>query len=343
VDATPRTPNSARWQELVPPYQQPRVTASAWQLANTLLPLAACWVAAYRLLEVSYALSLLCCLLATGLVVRVYIFQHDCGHGSFFKSTPANDVLGSLLGLLTLMPYFRWRHDHSLHHAASGNLKKRGAGDVWTLTVAEYRARTPWGRFAYRLYRHPLVLFGVGPGFLFLIWQRFTDWTVSRREIGSVYGTNLAVAAAVVGMGHWLGYARFLAVQLPITLMASAIAVWLFYMQHQFPETYWATPPEWDYAQSALRGASWYRLPKVLQWFTGNIGIHHIHHLSPKIPNYELQRCLDENPVFQHPGVVTFWAGFRCANLKLWDEERQRLVGFAEAERASEPLARSAA
>ena len=337
---------STRWQDIVVRYQRPTLAKSGWQMANTLIPFVACWALAYRLLDVSRLASFGACILATGFLVRIYILQHDCGHASFFKSVRANDVLGSVLGVFTLMPYFRWRHDHALHHATSGNLAKRGAGDVWVMTIREYQAATPRERLMYRAYRNAIVLFVLAPFALFVVWQRFTDWTVSRKEVWSVYGTNLALVVLVALGGTALGWGKFLAVQLPITWMGSTIAVWLFYMQHQFETTYWSPGEEWDYFTSATRGASWYKLPKVLQWFTGNIGIHHIHHLSPKIPNYELQRCMDENALFQNPGVVPFLAGFHCAFRKIWDEESRRLVTWGEADKimARAPVeARSAA
>jgi omega-6 fatty acid desaturase (delta-12 desaturase) len=322
------------WQRVVARYQRPTLPKSGWQLASTLLPFGACWVSAYRLLDVSRLASLACCVLATGFLLRIYIIQHDCGHGSFFRNARANDVLGSMLGVITLLPYFRWRYDHAVHHAASSNLARRGTGDVWTMTVREYVAAGWRERLKYRLFRNPLVLFGLGPFFLFVVWQRCSYWTRPRcrKERLSVHGTNLALAIAVIVGCHAAGWRAFFAIHGSVTLMGSTIAVWLFYVQHQFEGTYWASPPEWDFRASALRGASWYRLPRVLQWFTGSIGIHHIHHLSPKIPNYELQRCLDENPMFQGATPVTLSSALRCASLRLWDEDRGRLVGWRELE-----------
>jgi omega-6 fatty acid desaturase (delta-12 desaturase) len=319
------------WRAIVARYQQPSLPKSLWQLTNSLLPFVTCWALAYRSLATSNLASLGFCLLATGFLVRLYIIQHDCGHRSFFKSARANDALGSCLGIITLLPYFRWRFDHGIHHATSGNLAKRGTGDVDTMTVREFRAAAPYVRLKYRLLRSPFVLFGLGPFLLFVVWQRFTDWTRTRREALSVRATNVAIAVVCGLAGHFLGWGKFLTVQGCITLLGSTVAVWLFYVQHQFEDAYWVTPENWDHADSALAGASWYKLPKVLQWFTGNIGIHHIHHLSPKIPNYELQRCLDENPAFQNAPVITLWGSLRCTSLKIFDENKQKLVTWQDA------------
>ena len=319
------------WRTVVTGYQQPSRLKSGWQLLNTLVPFAVCWTMAYRLLGSHRALSFAFCVLATGFLLRIYIIQHDCGHRSFFKSAVVNDALGCALGVVTLLPYFRWRYDHAVHHAASGNLGRRGTGDVWTMTVREYAAADARARLRYRLVRSPLVLFGLGPLFLFVVWQRFTDWTRTARETFSVRATNVAIAGVVGLAGHFLGWAAFFAVQGPITWMGSTIAVWLFYVQHQFERTYWARPEEWDHATSAVAGASWLKLPALLRWFTGNIGVHHVHHLSPKIPNYELQRCVDENPMLQSANAVTLWEGLRSVSLKVWDEDSRRLLTWREA------------
>jgi omega-6 fatty acid desaturase (delta-12 desaturase) len=322
--------DSAAWQTLVTPYQRASTRKALWQLANTLVPFGLSWGLAVRLLDVSRALSLASCVLATGFLLRIYIIQHDCGHRSFFPDRRANDALGCLLGVVTLLPYFRWRHDHAIHHASGSHLDRRGTGDIWLMTLREYTAATPMQRARYRAFRNPLVLFGLGPLALFVVWQRMTGWTRTRREAASVRATNAAIAGALWLGGHCLGWRTFLAVQGPITWMGSTIAVWLFYIQHQFDDTYWAAPPDWDFATAAMRGASWYRLPAVLQWFTGNIGIHHIHHLSPKIPNYELPRCLEDNAAFRTVPTVTLLQGFRAATLKVWDEDGKRLMTWRE-------------
>jgi omega-6 fatty acid desaturase (delta-12 desaturase) len=272
--------------------------------------------------------------------MRIFVIQHDCGHGSFFKSRKANDYLGSVCGILTLTPYYYWRKSHAIHHATASNLAERGVGDVYTMTVNEYLRQSKWGRLKYRLYRHPLTLFVLAPTVLFFIIYRFPhpeskSW---KRERASVWWTNLALAMLVVALSLTLGFKEFLLIYLPITLLGATVGTWLFFVQHQFEDTYWAKEGEWDYTLAALRGSSYYKLPKVLQWFTGNIGFHHIHHLSPRIPNYLLQKCHEENPVFQQVVVLTLWSSFRTVFLSLWDEEQGRLVSFGHLKSIRLPL-----
>lgn len=317
-----------RWQDLVARYQQPHLGRSLWQVINSFGPFCVVWGVMYWSLSVSYWLTLALAFPAAGLLMRVFIILHDCGHGSFFKSSTANDFLGSLCGVLTMTPYFRWRHDHAVHHASSGDLERRGTGDVKTLTVNEYLA-LPWlKKLGYQIYRHPLVLFGLAPGPLFILAQRLAGRHTGRRERFSVHWTNAMIVATLAAVGLLLGFRETVLVQLPITLLASSAGVWLFYVQHQFEDTYWEHHPDWQYAIAALQGSSYYKLPKVLQWFTGNIGLHHIHHLSPKIPNYNLQKCHDDNPLLQQVTVVTLWESLKTIPLKLWDEEERRLVSF---------------
>jgi omega-6 fatty acid desaturase (delta-12 desaturase) len=264
--------------------------------------------------------------------VRIFIIQHDCGHGSFFKSRQANDYLGSACSLFTLTPYLYWRKGHAIHHASAGNLEHRGVGDVYTMTVKEYLAQSPWGRLKYRFYRHPLVLFMLAPALLFFILYRFPDPRAKalKREQASVWWTNLAIGVVVAALSLTIGWQAFLLVHLPITLLAATLGTWLFFVQHQFEDTYWAKEGEWDYTLAALQGSSYYKLPLVLQWFTGNIGFHHIHHLSPRIPNYLLQRCHEENPLFQQVVVLTLGSSFKTIFLSLWDEDQRRLVSFGQ-------------
>ena len=317
------------WQALVAPYQKSHAWRSVWEVVNTFVPFVVCWYAAYRALDVSYALTLALCVVTAGFLIRIFIILHDCGHGSFFKSMRANDWLGVAAGILTLTPYFQWRHDHALHHAGAGDLERRGVGDVWTLTVKEYQALSRWRRLAYRAYRHPLVMFGLGPTYLFLIAHRFVAPTsTGRRERQGVHLTNLAALAIAAGLAWLIGWQAVLSVHLPVVIISSTVGVWLFYVQHQFEDTYWEHHPDWKYAAAALQGSSYYKLPKLLQWFTGNIGLHHIHHLSPRIPNYNLQRCYDANPLLRQVTVVTFWESLKTMSLKLWDEDRHMLVGF---------------
>jgi omega-6 fatty acid desaturase (delta-12 desaturase) len=321
------------WQDLVKKYQVSDNWRSAWQIANSVVPYVATWYLMYLSLSVSYWLTLLLAPLAAGFMTRIFIIFHDCGHGAFFKSAKANHVVGTVCGILTHTPYFQWTREHAIHHASSGDLSRRGVGDVTTLTVKEYLALSKWGRLKYRLYRNPLVLLGVGPHFIFLFWQRFTGKHSGRRERNNVYVTNLGLLA-IYGLLWWaIGLKALLMISAPIVIIAGAAGVWLFYVQHQYEETYWRDRGEWDYATSALLGSSYYKLPRVLQWFSGNIGFHHIHHLSPKIPNYKLQRCHEENPLFQESPVLGILASLKTASMKLWDEERGRMVGFRSLKR----------
>ncbi len=316
------------WRKSVVKYQTPDRWLSVWQVINTIVPYFILWYLMVRSLEVSYWLTLAVSVLAAGFLVRTFIIFHDCGHGSFFKSRLANDVLGVITGILTFTPYYQWRHDHAVHHATAGDLDGRGVGDIWTLTVHEYQVLSRWRRLGYRLYRNPLVLFGIGPFFVFVISQRFAARAAGRRERRSVYWTNLALLGILILMSVTIGVKAYVMVQLPIIVIGAAAGVWLFYVQHQFEGVYWERHSNWDYTSAALKGSSYYALPKVLQWFTGNIGFHHIHHLRPRIPNYYLERCHRENPIFQRIKALTLLSSLRSLKLRLWDEEHRRLVGF---------------
>ncbi len=324
--AGPVDPRSVR--DLMAPYQAPTAVRSAWQVLNTLVPFALLWWIMYRCLAVSYWLALPFAVLAAGFHVRIFIIFHDCGHGSFFKSRLANDLLGCLAGVLTFTPYFQWRWEHAVHHSSAGNLDKRGTGDVWTLTVQEYLEAGRWKRFAYRLVRNPVVLFGVGPLVLFLVLQRLVVPKAGRRERLSVYGTNLALLAMAAAHGWFFGLSAYLVLQLTVLLVAGSAGVWLFYVQHQFEGVYWARHGEWDYATGALQGSSFYKLPRILQWFTGNIGFHHVHHLRPGIPNYRLEKCHNAVPLFQSVKPITLFSSLKSITFRLWDEPARRLVGF---------------
>jgi acyl-lipid omega-6 desaturase (Delta-12 desaturase) len=271
--------------------------------------------------------------------VRTFILFHDCSHGSFLPSKRANVWLGTTLGLFVYSPFLRWRHDHAIHHATSGDLDRRGGGDIRTLTVSEYRALDVRGRLAYRVFRNPIVMFGIGPIVALLVGPRIVARSARPRMRRSVLGTNAALAALVAALCWLIGWSDFLLVQAPTVLLAGSAGIWLFYVQHQFEDAYWESGENWSYADAALRGSSYLRLPKVLQFFSGNIGLHHVHHLSARIPNYNLQRAHDENPIFHEVPVLTLWDGMRAVRLKLWDEERGRMVTFAEAGRMLEPAA----
>ncbi len=329
------------WSALVAKYQTTNTWQSVWQVVNTFIPFGLVWYLMYLSLAYSYWLTLALALPAAGLLVRVFIIQHDCGHGSFFNSRKANDLLGSICGVLTLTPYYYWRKSHAIHHASAGSLEDRGIGDIYTMTVKEYLQQSKWGRLKYRLYRHPLILFVLAPTFLFVVLNRFPlpeskSW---KRELASVHWTNLAIAAGIISLGFVIGLKSFLLIQLPIVVLAATVGTWLFFVQHQFEDTYYANEDQWDYTLAALQGSSYYQLPKVLQWFTGNIGFHHIHHLSPRIPNYRLQKCHEENPVFQQVVVLTLWTSLQSIFLSLWDEEQSKLVGFRHLKSILQPKA----
>ena len=319
------------WQEWLAKYQAPTLPKSLWQLLSTLTLYVIGWVALYQLLAVSYWLTLALMPLVAGFLVRIFIINHDCGHGSFFKERWANTAVGFMTATLTFTPYFRWRHEHAIHHANSGDLNKRGTGgDVWTMTVEEYLAAPRSRRLSYRLYRHPLVMLLIGPAWIFLVIYRFRIKKQRSREQWSVIWTNLALAAAITGLSLWIGLKAVLLIQLPLFVMAGLVGVWMFYVQHQYEGAVWARSEEWDYATMSFYGSSYYKLPKLLQWFTGNIGFHHIHHLAPKIPNYLLQKAYRENPFFQKVTTFTFWQSLKSARLHLWWELENRLVGFRE-------------
>lgn len=318
------------WQALVAKYQKPHLGKSLWQLANSVIPFIGLWYLMYRSLEISYWLTLLLALPTAGLMVRIFIILHDCGHGSFFKSTKWNDFVGSLCGILTLTPYFLWRHSHAVHHATSGDLDRRGDGDIWTLTVREYLNASGWKRLAYRIYRNPFVMFGIAPTVNFGLLHRFVPRDTGKRERFSVHYTNAALFIIVLGLGMLMGFKEFFLVQIPVLAIGGAAGIWLFYVQHQFEDTYWRDHPRWQYVPAALQGSSYFQMPPILQWFTGNIGFHHIHHLSPKIPNYNLPKCFKENPFFQYVTTVNLIESFKTISLKLWDEEREQLIGWKE-------------
>jgi acyl-lipid omega-6 desaturase (Delta-12 desaturase) len=320
--------DTSGWKQIVARYQKPSTARAIWQLVNTLVPYAALWYLMYLSLAVSWWLTVPLAVLAGAFLVRTFILFHDCGHGSFFKSATANHLLGAITGVLTLTPYFHWRWEHSIHHASAGDLDRRGTGDVWTLTVQEYLESSRWKRFAYRLARNPAVLFVLAPLFLFLIKQRVPSLKAPARERYSVYWTNLAVGAIAAGLIWIFGLKAYLVIQLTVLMTAGSAGVWLFYVQHQFEGVYWERGEEWDYATAALKGSSFYKLPKVLQWFSGNIGFHHIHHLSPRIPNYHLEKCHQAEPLFQTVKPVTLFSSFKSFTFRLWDEQRRKLVGY---------------
>lgn len=324
------------WKEIVMKYQRPSLKRGGWQLINSVGGYAAAWGLIYWSLPVSLWLTAALAILAGGFLVRVFIIFHDCGHGSFFKSRWINDVVGFLTGVLTFTPYFLWRKEHALHHSSAADLDRRGVGDVPTMTVDEYLAASRWEKLGYRLVRNPVVLFGIVPLTMFLLKHRLPlSREASARERHSVHWTNLAVLGMVVAMGFLFGLLPYLVIQVGIMAVAGAVGTWLFYVQHQFEGVYWERQEEWDFAEAALKGSSFYKLPKVLQWFSGNIGFHHIHHLSPRIPNYNLERCHNAEPLFQTVPAVTFFGSLKSMTFRLWDERCHKLVGFGHLRRSA--------
>ena len=285
------------WRQAVAGFQHADRRRSVWQLANTLIPYLALWVLMVLSLRVSYWLTLALAIPAAGFLMRTFIIFHDCCHGSFFKSQKANDAVGIITGLLVFTPYYSWRRSHAFHHATAGDLDRRGEGDVWTMTVAEYLAAPRWQRAAYRFMRFPLVTFGLGPLAMFLVVQRFPSRPDRRRERVGVWMTDLALLGILALAAFTIGLKAYILVQLPIIWLAGAAGIWLFYVQHNFPDTYWEHHERWDYATVGLKGSSYYQLPALLRWFSGSIGFHHIHHLSPRTPNYFLKPCHEASPL----------------------------------------------
>lgn len=326
----PRT--RPEWMDIVKRYQTPDNWKSTWQVLNSFVPFIAIWVMMYYSLRVSYWLTLGLAVFNAGFMIRLFIIQHDCGHNSFYRSKKINDRLGSVLGVITLTPYFHWRKHHAVHHATSGDLDFRGIGDVETVTVAEYQQMSRKDRIRYRVFRHPLVIFGISPIVLFLFAHRFPYKTKKseKKERASVTWTNVALLSIIVGLGFLIGFKEFFMIQLPISIIGSIGGVYLFYVQHQFEDTYWRRHPEWSYEMAALKGCTYFKLPKVLQWFTGNIGFHHVHHLSPLIPNYMLEKAHKENALFQNVETLTIATSIRTMFLDLWDENLDRLISFRE-------------
>jgi acyl-lipid omega-6 desaturase (Delta-12 desaturase) len=318
------------WIEIISRYNKPDPVKSWWQIINSVGPYIILWVIMINTFEISYWLTLLLSVFAAGFMIRIFIIFHDCGHGSFFKSMRLNKIIGIITGLFVFTPYHKWHHDHKIHHQTVGNLDKRGTGDVKTLTVNEYLNLSKWKRFSYRFYRNPIFLLGIAPILLFTIQHRFTKKNMSVKEKLYVHLSSLSLIIAIGIMTWLIGWKTFLFIQLPILYIASIHGVWLFYVQHQFRNVLWTNTNTWDYKTIALKGSSLFKLPPILNWFTGNIGYHHIHHLSPLVPNYNLKNCYTENPLFQAIKPITFLTAFESLILRLWDEKRQMLIGFKE-------------
>ncbi len=322
------------WRERLAPYAEPSVGRGVLDVATSVVPYLALTAAAYALLQVSYLFALALAVPAAGFLLRTFIVFHDCTHGSFLPSRTANKWVGIVCGLIVFTPFHIWRYEHAVHHATAGDLDQRGRGDVETRTVAEYRALSWHGRLGYRLLRNPLVMLGLGPLWAMMLEPRLVPGWARQRFWRTIIATDVALIAAIGALCALFGWKSVLLVQLPPAMLAGAAGIWLFYVQHQFEGVYWQRHDSWSYPSSALRGSSYLKLPKVLQFFTGNIGLHHVHHLSPRIPNYNLQRAHDDNPVFHDVPTLNVWDGIRTLRLKLYDEQRGRLVSFAAANRA---------
>jgi len=321
-----------KWNALLEAYMKPHLAKALFQLISTGLLFAVAWYLMLRLTDNHYWAALLLSIPAAGLLVRLFIFQHDCGHGSFFKSKRLNDDVGFVIGILTMTPHPYWKRAHAIHHGTSGDLDRRLFGEIATLTVSEYNDLSKWRRLRYRAYRHPITLLVIGPAYQFLLKHRLPldiprTW---KKEWRGILWTNLAIAGVIALAWGTIGIKRFVMIQLPITLISGSMGVWLFYVQHQFEDTYWREHTEWDFHRAGIEGSSFYDLPQVLHWFTGNIGFHHVHHLASRIPNYQLKRCYREVADLHRVTRLTLWRSFHCARLKLWDEASNKLISFRQ-------------
>ncbi|EST54145.1 fatty acid desaturase [Brevibacillus panacihumi W25] len=325
--------NIAHLKKEVAPFEQTNLKLSIRQIINTLVPYILLWYAAYLSLSVSYWLTLPILVVASGFLIRTFIIFHDCCHQSFFQNRLANDIVGTITGVLTHVPYEQWKNSHSIHHATSSNLDKRGVGDIWILTVKEYEAAPLWLRLAYRIYRNPIVMFGLGPIYVFLLQYRFNRKGARRKERLNTYLTNLLIAGFYAVMVWAVGWETFLLIQGPIFYLSGLFGIWLFYVQHQFEDSYFENEEEWSYVKAAVEGSSFYQLPKPLQWITGNIGFHHVHHLSPKVPNYHLEKAHESTPPLQHATTITLKTSLKSLQFRLWDEENKTFVGFRSRKR----------
>lgn len=319
---------TAQLRKFVAPFEKADVKASVQQMINTIPPFFILWFLAYLALDVSIWLTVGISVIAAGFVVRMFIIFHDCTHGSFFKNKKANAIVGTITGILTLFAYEKWKREHAIHHASSGNLDKRGVGDIWVMTIDEYVEASKWERFKYRMYRNPLVMFGLGPLFLVLISSRFNRKDARKKERNNTYLINASLVVLYTIMILAIGWQAFVLIQGTIMFTAGALGIWLFYIQHTFEDSYFEDESEWDYVKAAIEGSSYYELPKVLQWVTGNIGFHHVHHLSPRVPNYNLEKAHVSTPPLQKATTVNLKTSFQSLKYKVYDEENKRFVTF---------------
>ena len=332
-----QTKDDRTWEKIVLAYAHPDLLKSIWQICNSIVPYAFLWYLAYKSLSYPYWVTFLISLLACGFLIRIFIIFHDCGHGSFFRSKGANNLAGIITGILTFTPFHSWHHQHKVHHATAANLDKRGMGDVWTMTVEEYHKSSKWERFVYRSFRNPFIMFTVGPVYMVFIRNRFARKSMTRQEKLNIYSTNGVLLIMAVVISLIIGIKAYLIIQIPIILLSHSIGIWLFYIQHQFDDVSWKRANDWEYKSAALRGSSFLKFPAVLQWFTGNIGFHHVHHLSSRIPNYNLEKCHYENKIFREVKPVTLFSTFKALTLNLWDEAEQRLTSIRRIRSVSAP------
>ncbi|QQK81234.1 fatty acid desaturase [Salicibibacter cibi] len=320
----------AQLKKSVAPFANPNTKSSIWQLVNSILPFILLWFLAYQSLSVSIWLTLALAVIASGFVVRIFIIFHDCTHGSFFKKTKTNRIVGTITGVITHFAFEKWKRSHAMHHATSGNLDKRGTGDIWVMTVDEYINASFWQRFAYRLYRNPIILFGFGPLFLFLLSNRFNRKGAKRKERLNTYVINVSIASIYALLIWGIGWQAFLIIQLPILFISGSLGIWLFYVQHTFEDSYFENEEDWDFVKAAVDGSSYYKLPKIMQWITGNIGFHHVHHLSPRVPNYNLEKTHANTPPLQKATTITMASSLQSIRFRLYDETNQTFVSFKE-------------
>lgn len=332
IDLHKKAATARDWNRVLNSYRDPNTRRSIFELGLTAVAFGLFWLLMWLTLNLSYFLTLLLALPTAGFLVRLFLIQHDCGHGAFFRKRKTNNWVGRVIGAVTLTPFDYWRRSHNIHHATSGNLELRGIGDIQTLTVTEYLARSRWQRICYRLYRHPIFMFGLAPSYLFLLQHRLPVGLMLEGWLPwlSTMITNLSIAAIVVIMMWLVGVGPFLLVHVPIMLLATSMGVWLFYVQHQFEDTFWAERENWTLHEAALQGSSHYVLPGILRWFTANIGIHHVHHLCSRIPFYRLPQVLRDHPELADTGRLTIVESLNCVRLVLWDERRQRMISFSE-------------
>ncbi|MES1042478.1 MULTISPECIES: fatty acid desaturase [Peribacillus] len=322
--------NTKNLRKQIAPFEQSTTKQSIWQIINTLGPFIILWYLAYISLSVSYWLALIPAVIAAGFLTRIFIIFHDCTHHSFFKNRRANRAVGTIMGVLTLFPFDQWGHEHSVHHATSGNLDKRGTGDIWTLTVDEYLAAPFKLRFAYRFYRNPIVMFGLGPIYVFLLKNRFNRKGARKKEKNNTYLTNALIVILAALLCLAVGWQSFLLVQGSIFMISGSVGIWLFYVQHTFEDSYFEENEEWEYVLAAVEGSSFYKLPKLMQFLTGNIGYHHVHHLSPRVPNYKLEMAHNNTQPLENVPTITLATSLRSLRFRLWDEESKNFIGFKD-------------